>query len=82
MCVCYKAALTRRKRRNMRMSADSITLLHFGVVEHSLCGVDWVTVSRILKSSLPSWQFEHSGPMTLFACLGALAWPGCPTCVW
>ena len=20
--------------------------------------------------------------MTLCACLGALAWPGCPTCVW
>ena len=26
-----------------------IMLLHFGVVEHSLCGVDWVTVSNIAK---------------------------------
>ena len=25
------------------------TLLHFGVVEHSLCGVDWVTISNIAK---------------------------------
>ena len=39
----------RRKRQNMRMSADNITLLHFGVVEHSLCGVDWVTVTNIAK---------------------------------
>ena len=36
----------------------------------------------ILQSSLPSWLFEHSGPMTLCACLGVLTWPGCPTCVW
>ena len=47
--MCYKAALTRRKHRNMRMSADGITLLHCGVVEHSLCGVDWLTVSNIAR---------------------------------
>ena len=30
------------------MSADSITLLHFGVVEHSLCGVDIAKLTSLV----------------------------------
>ena len=47
-----------------------ITLLHFGVVEHSaeLIGCPLA----IMQSSLPPWLFEHSGPMSLCACLDAL----------
>ena len=33
----------------LAMNQDGITLLHFGVVEHSLCGVDWVTASIVAK---------------------------------
>ena len=38
-------------------NANSITLCqfyyapHFGVVDHSLCGVDWMTVSKIAQLS-------------------------------
>ena len=31
------------------MSVDGITFLHFGLVEHSLCGDDWVSASNIAK---------------------------------
>ena len=50
------------------MSADcTIALLHFGVVEHSveLIGCPFA----IMQSSLPSRLFQHSGPITLCACL-------------
>jgi hypothetical protein len=53
------------------MSADfTITLLHFGVVEHSVELIGCPLA--IMQSSFPSWLFEHSGPMSLCACLDAL----------
>jgi hypothetical protein len=47
----YKAALMRHKRRNMRMYADGITLLHFGVVENSVCAEIVGVHSHYCKSS-------------------------------
>ena len=44
------------------LSADGITLLHFGVVEHSLCGVDWVTVSKYCKAHFPRGSLSTLAP--------------------
>ena len=35
-----------------------------------------------MQSSRPLWWFEHSGPMTLCACVDALMSPCCTACVW
>ncbi len=52
------------------MYADGITLLHLGVVEHSVRGASGCSFA-ILQSPRPLWLFEHSGPMTLCACVDA-----------
>jgi hypothetical protein len=50
-------------------SADcTITLLHFGVVEHS---AELSIMLGIMQTSLSLWSFEHSGPITLFSSLDA-----------
>ena len=47
-----------------------ITLLHLGVVEHSVRRASGCSFA-ILQSPRPLWSFEHSGPMTLCACVDA-----------
>jgi hypothetical protein len=39
-------------------------------------------ISDNAKSSLPLWLFEHSGPITLCACLDASIASSCTTCAW
>ena len=63
------------------MYADGITLLHLGVVEHSVRRASGCSFA-ILQSPRPLWSFEHSGPMTLCACVDALVSPCCTACVW
>ncbi len=46
------------------------TLLHLGVVEHSVRRASGCSFA-ILQSPRPLWSLEHSGPMTL-----------CAACVW
>ena len=58
-----------------------ITLLHLGVVEHSVRRASGCSFA-ILQSPRPLWSFEHSGPMTLCACVDALMSPCCTACVW
>ncbi len=61
--MLHIAALMRRKRRNM-MYADGITLLHLGIVEHSVRRASGCSFA-ILQSPRRLWSFEQSGPMTL-----------------
>ncbi len=61
--------------------ADGITLLHLGVVEHSVRRASGCSFA-ILQSPRPLWSFEHSGPMTLCPCVDALVSPCCTACVW
>ncbi len=50
--------------------ADGITLLHLGVVEHFVRRASGCSFA-VLQSPRPLWSFEHSGPMTLCACVDA-----------
>ncbi len=52
----------------MQMVLRSSTL---GVVEHSVRRASGCSFA-ILQSPRPLWSFEHSGPMTLCACVDAL----------
>ena len=63
------------------MYADGITLLHLGVVEHSVRRASGCSFA-LLQSPRPLWSFEHSGTMTLCACVDALVSPCCTACVW
>ena len=79
--ACTKAALT---RRGTPKHAHVCRLYYYAPSLRccwALCGVHGCPLA-IMQSSLPLWSLEHSGPMTLCACLESLVSLCCTTCVW